>query len=53
MRRLFRPELIAYPEKSDSIPLEVEAHRRLVASVLHRAVEPGEILPVLHPTWRQ
>ncbi len=48
--RLFRPELIAYPEKSDSIPWEVEAHRRLVASVLHRAVEPHEILPVLHPT---
>jgi ADP-heptose:LPS heptosyltransferase len=49
-RRLFRPELVAYPAKVDEVPLEIEAHRRLVARILERSVEASEVLPILHPT---
>jgi len=49
-RRLFRPELVAYPRKVDEVPMEIEAHRRLVARILDRPVEASEVLPVLHPT---
>ena len=49
-RRLFRPELVAYPGKVEGVPLEIEAHRRLVARILDRPVEASDVLPVLHPT---
>lgn len=49
-RRLFRPELVPYPEKIDDVPLEIEAHRRLVARILDRPVEASEVLPILRPT---
>jgi ADP-heptose:LPS heptosyltransferase len=48
LRKCFRPTLVPYPEKADEIPLEIEAHRRLVARILDRPVEAGEVLPVLH-----
>ncbi len=50
VRKLFRPELIPYPESADEIPLEIEAHRRLVARILDRPVGAREVLPVLRPT---
>jgi ADP-heptose:LPS heptosyltransferase len=49
-RRLFRPELVTYPGKVDELPLEIDAHRRLVARILDRPVEASEVLPVLHST---
>jgi ADP-heptose:LPS heptosyltransferase len=49
-KRFFRPELVTYPEKAGEFPLEIEAHRRLVARVLNRPVEISEVLPVLRPT---
>lgn len=49
-RKLFHPELVPYPEQTDEYPLEIEAHRRVVARVLHRPVEMMEVLPVLRPT---
>ena len=49
-RRLFRPELVAYPRKVDEVPLEIEAHRRLVARILDRPVEASDVLPILRPT---
>jgi ADP-heptose:LPS heptosyltransferase len=49
-RRLFRPELVAYPGKVDEVPLEIEAHRRLVARILDRPVEASDVLPILRPT---
>ena len=49
-RRLFRPELVAYPGEVAEVPLEIEAHRRLVARILDRPVEASDVLPVLHPT---
>jgi ADP-heptose:LPS heptosyltransferase len=50
VRKLFHPQLIAYPKNADEIPLEMEAHRRLVSHILEREIEPGEILPALRPT---
>jgi ADP-heptose:LPS heptosyltransferase len=50
VRKYFRPELVPYPEKAEEIPLEIEAHRRLVERILDRPVEAGEVLPILHPT---
>jgi ADP-heptose:LPS heptosyltransferase len=47
-KRLFRSELIPYPTEAGEIPLEIEAHRRLVAGILDRAVAPNEVLPILH-----
>lgn len=49
-KRFFRPELVSYPEEAGEFPLEIEAHRRLVARVLNRPVEISEILPALRPT---
>ncbi|MGA7213848.1 MAG: glycosyltransferase family 9 protein [Terrimicrobiaceae bacterium] len=48
--RLFRPEMVPYPVNATEIPLEIEAHRRLVARILDRPVEPSEVMPVLHVT---
>jgi len=53
VRRLFQPELVPYPSKVGEIPLEIEAHRSLVARILDRPVEASEVLPVLHPTLEQ
>jgi ADP-heptose:LPS heptosyltransferase len=52
-RRLFRPEMVAYPGKVEGVPLEIEAHRRLVARILDRPVEASDVLPVLHPTLQK
>ena len=40
-----------YPEEARYLPLEIEAHRRVVAEILERAVEPEEVLPRLRSTW--
>ena len=52
-RRFFRPELVAYPGNVDGVPLEIEAHRRLVARILDRPVEASEVLPILHATMEK
>lgn len=52
-RRFFQPELVPYPDKAGEIPLELEAHRSLVARILDRPVEASEVLPVLRPTLEQ
>jgi ADP-heptose:LPS heptosyltransferase len=49
-KALFRPDLAPYPEKAGEFPLEIEAHRRVAARILDRAIEIGEVLPVLRPT---
>jgi ADP-heptose:LPS heptosyltransferase len=49
-RKLFRPDLVRYPESAGEFPLEIEAHRRVVARVLNRSVEIEEVLPLLRPT---
>jgi ADP-heptose:LPS heptosyltransferase len=50
VRKLFHPHLMPYPEEARHLPLEVEAHRRVVAAILQRAVGPKEVLPRLLPT---
>jgi ADP-heptose:LPS heptosyltransferase len=50
VRKFFRPELVPYPESADEIPLEIEAHRRVVARIVDRPVGVEEVLPVLRPT---
>jgi ADP-heptose:LPS heptosyltransferase len=40
---------VAYPDQADTC-LELEAHRRMVAAVMGRAVSPGEVLPSLKST---
>ncbi|HEU4679117.1 MAG TPA: glycosyltransferase family 9 protein, partial [Terrimicrobiaceae bacterium] len=46
-KRIFRPDLAAYPESVAEYPLEIEAHRRVAARILGRSVETSEVLPVL------
>ena len=50
VRKLFHPRLMPYPEQAGHLPLEVEAHRRVVAEILGRAVEPEEVIPRLRST---
>jgi len=40
-------ELVAYPETAGDVPLEIEAHRRVVERVLGRAVTIAEVIPEL------
>jgi ADP-heptose:LPS heptosyltransferase len=47
-RRLFRPEILPYPE-SELTPTELEANRVLVSRVLDREVALSEVLPHLVP----
>jgi ADP-heptose:LPS heptosyltransferase len=47
VKQIFRPDLASYPETVGEYPLEIEAHRRVVARVLGRTVETSEVLPVL------
>jgi ADP-heptose:LPS heptosyltransferase len=46
VRKLFHPSLMPYPEEAH-LPLEVEAHRRVVAEILERSVGPEEVIPRL------
>ena len=46
--RFFRTELAPYPQMAEEMPMEIEAHRRVVERVLGRAVADAEVLPVLH-----
>jgi ADP-heptose:LPS heptosyltransferase len=50
VRKLFHPRLMPYPEEARHLPLEVEAHRRVVAEILERPVEPEEVVPRLRST---
>ena len=50
VRKLFHPHLMPYPEEARHLPLEIEAHRRVVAEILERAVKPEEVLPQLRST---
>jgi ADP-heptose:LPS heptosyltransferase len=50
VRKLFHPHLMPYPEEARYLPLEIEAHRRVVAEILERAVKPEEVLPRLRST---
>ena len=45
--RFFRTELVDYPQTAGEIPLEVEAHRRVMTRLLRREVTGAEVLPVL------
>ncbi len=47
VNRARKTELVAYPETAREIPLEIEAHRRVVERVLGRAVSVGEVIPEL------
>jgi ADP-heptose:LPS heptosyltransferase len=40
---------VSYPDQADTC-LELEAHRRMVAAAMGRAVSPGEVLPSLKST---
>ena len=51
VRKLFHPHLMPYPEEARHLPLEIEAHRRVVAEILERPVKPEEVLPRLRSTW--
>ena len=46
---IFKSTVLAYPEAPQGIPMELEAHRCLVAAALGREVAIGEIWPELHP----
>jgi ADP-heptose:LPS heptosyltransferase len=48
VRKLFHPRLMPYPEEARHLPLEVEAHRRVVAEILERSIGPEEVIPRLH-----
>ena len=50
VKKLFHPRLTPYPETAEDLPLEVEAHRRVVAEILERPVRSEEVLPLLRPT---
>lgn len=47
LRRLRKAELVDYPDAAGEIPLEIEAHRRVVERVLHRPVGIDEVIPEL------
>jgi ADP-heptose:LPS heptosyltransferase len=47
VRKFFHPQLMPYPEEARHLPLEIEAHRRVVAQILERAVEPEQVVPRL------
>jgi len=40
-------ELVPYPEAAVDVPLEIEAHRRVVEQVLRRSVDVREVMPEL------
>ena len=52
VRKRFHPHLMPYPEEARHFPLEIEAHRRVVAAILERAVEPEEVIPRLRSTMQ-
>lgn len=47
VQRLYHPEIVPYPDSSDSAPTELEANRRVTERLLGRAVALAEVLPVL------
>ncbi len=50
VRKLFGPRLMPYPEEARNLPLEVEAHRRVVAEILGHPVQAEEVIPRLRST---
>jgi len=47
VNRMRGTELVPYPEEVIDVPLEIEAHRRVVEQVLRRAVAVREVMPEL------
>lgn len=53
MKRLFRPEIISYPEVQEGMPAELEANRLVASALLGRAVSRAEVMPrFTSATWR-
>ncbi len=48
--RIFGSELTPYPDPGGDVPMEIEAHRRVIEQTLQRPVALAEILPVITPT---
>jgi len=46
VNRIFGTELVAYPDPGD-LPMEIEAHRRVIEQTLRRSVAAAEVLPVI------
>lgn len=49
VNHFFRTELVPYPDPGGDLPLELEAHRRVLEQTLQRPVSPAEVLPVITP----
>lgn len=47
--RIFRPEILEYPDAEENVPRELEANRRLAVAALGRDVGIREIWPELRP----